>query len=355
MKKKIFIVHKYLEDKDANDTNYPKNHLWGIDFLSLHYDVEHIRSDSSSILGKFGRFLDSITRNKISEFAIDLQLIFKVRKSDLIYLVNGRLVLLPTLKRLNLIKSRCVKWVYLPIDKPDIMSRKIRDLYKCSYLFSAYEGFLCLTKKTEETYQEYYPNSLSKYIPWHTDLELFTPQHNTSDEFFFASGTTCRDYNTLIKAFQQVPYKLVLIAYRDSINVEIPDNVEIIEKSDDPPDEAVTYLKLREFYSQSIAVLIPLFASTYDTSGYTNFLEAIAMGKPVIKTKQGALDLNIEERNIGLSPRPNDAIDWVHCLNYIVENNTIRKRMGLNARKIAENFYSPESFNNNLFNFIKRF
>ena len=64
---------------------------------------------------------------------------------------------------------------------------------------------------------------------------------------------------------------------------------------------------------------IPLTGNKHDTCGYTECLEAMAMGKPVIMTKSGCLDLNLEKEGVGLYVNPKDAEDWVKRLNsYII-------------------------------------
>ena len=61
----------------------------------------------------------------------------------------------------------------------------------------------------------------------------------------------------------------------------LPPNVKWLNTSEDPPDQAIDYPTLREWYAQCIGVCIPLSGDAEDTCGYTNMLEAMAMRKPV--------------------------------------------------------------------------
>ena len=65
-------------------------------------------------------------------------------------------------------------------------------------------------------------------------------------------------------------------------------------------------------------------------------------GKAVIASRLGGnVDL-IEEGKTGLLFNAGDADDLATKINYAIENKAEVIRMGMNAKKIAQNKYSPE-------------
>ena len=75
--------------------------------------------------------------------------------------------------------------------------------------------------------------------------------------------------------------------------VPVPPNVEFVETSTDPPDAAISYLELRDWYAGAKAALLPLRG----LRGYFRLyflLEAIPDGKASPMTRSGCLDMDVE-------------------------------------------------------------
>ena len=104
----------------------------------------------------------------------------------------------------------------------------------------------------------------------------------------------------------------------------------------------MSYALLRDWYANAIAVLVPLAGDPDDTSGYTSLLEAIAMRKPVIMTRSGCLDLDVEGLGIGKFVPPQDDKAWKKSLEVFSP--------GYNA--VATPLYTPGAFAGNLGRFL---
>jgi glycosyltransferase involved in cell wall biosynthesis len=89
-----------------------------------------------------------------------------------------------------------------------------------------------------------------------------------------------------------------------------------------------------------LGVCIPLHYDQNDTCGYTELLEAMAMGKPVIMTQSGCLNIDLEEENIGLYVNPNDQNDWQNAIKRIFNDQFKAKVMGQNAQKLQKKKYT---------------
>ena len=77
-----------------------------------------------------------------------------------------------------------------------------------------------------------------------------------------------------------------------------------------------------------------------DTCGYTELLESMAMGKPVIKAKTGCLDLNIEDQNAGYYYEPHNAYDLSDKLKLLYNNPATAERLGQNGKKLVNEKYN---------------
>ncbi|MDC0548103.1 glycosyltransferase [Opitutales bacterium] len=263
---------------------------------------------------------------------------------DVIYSVCGPLTLSRFYK-----KTQLVSWVFqLPHDATTsiLSSYQVKNLKK-------HKGFCCLTPKAEKDFSKY---SVSQFIPWCIDLELFDGKpaiEKPKEPFFLATGKTGRDYNTLIKAAENVDAEIRIIAPAEQKSRNLPKNIKWFDTSIDPPDKRIDYPTLRQWYAQCIAVCIPLTGNTDDTCGYTNMLEAMAMAKPILMTKSGSLHINPEQRGFGLLVNPKDPVDWASSMSKLLKDYNNYKRIGMVGREIAESEFSLETFNNTIINFLK--
>ena len=127
----------------------------------------------------------------------------------------------------------------------------------------------------------------------------------------------------------------------------MPHNVNWINSSIDPPDQAIDYPTLRKWYSQCKAVCIPLTGDPEDTSGYTNMLEAMAMSKPVLMTRSGCLHIDPENGGFGELIQPQDFNGWTVSMNKILHNREQSILLGERGRKLVESQFSLSRFNDN--------
>ena len=342
-RKKISILHPYLESRrsEIDAGLYPKNHLWGIDALekSEIFDITHIKSNDVRLPSFLEKLLDrSIFRNSPGSRA-ELSTYCASKASDFIYSVCG------PLGTTKLFPNKVVSWTFrVP---PPTFENSIQLSYRKNTLNKA-AGFLCLTPKAENYFSQF---ATSIFIPWCVDMDLFDGpkdfEQEPSKPFFLATGKTERDYDTLIKSAHNVPAELRIIAPNHQKPNVLPANINWIDSSTEPSDQAIDYPTLRKWYSQCIAVCIPLTGDPDDTPGYTNMLEAMAMGKPVLMTDSGCLHINPENGGFGELIQPQDYNGWSVSMNKILNNIVQSKVLGQRGRQFAENNFSNKIFNHN--------
>ena len=348
---KIAYVHPDAEgrEEEVREGLYPKNQLWGVDLLKAQgHDVHMIQTKASSLATRIGNFLNRLTGHRLTDFHIELQVLVSTRGAELVYAPSGHLLLLPLLRRLGLFKPKLVTWFFrLPT------SGKwwgLRNLRFTRYILNGFDGLLCLTQKAATDFAEATDEPKVQTIPWFADSEIFSPEETSGNgEYFLAVGKTRRDYVSLLEACSRVDSQFRIIAPKEvAQQTPIPSNVQFVETSSDPPDAAISYQELKKWYANSIAVLIPLIADPEDTSGYTSLLEAIQMGKPVIMTRSGCLDLDVEKLGIGTFVPPGNADAWVDALNSYQSKNTIPQENFTKARSV----YGSHNFGLQLNDFL---
>jgi glycosyltransferase involved in cell wall biosynthesis len=344
---KISVVHSYLENR-LNESNYPSQHKWASDAVIEHlsWEAKLLPTSKFKIPQKFEFFLNKTVFRGSPGSKVELSAWKAARISDLIYSISGPLALA------HLYPKKLLSWVFT---EPPALGRGFKLAHRAykSYNLRSNAGFLCLTPKAEEYYSQFAP---SKFIPWCVDLGLFDgapPKKLPKKPFFLATGKTYRDYATLVKAAKNVAAEIRIIGPSIQKPRVLPPNVNWIDTSSTPPDQAIDYPTLREWYAQCIAVCIPLSGDADDTCGYTNMLEAMAMRKPVLMTQSGCLHINPEIGGFGRQMKPRDAQGWVQEMNHLHEDHEKALEMGNRGREIVERDFTIERFNQDVLGFIE--
>jgi len=325
---------------------YPKHHFWGVDHLldCPVLDCELIKTSKQSISPLIEKFFNKLLFKNSTSLDTELKILRAERNFDLIYSVSGPLAFSKFYKR-----AKVIPWVFRT---PDANNRPLIDSYNINCLKN-YSGIFCLTPKAEEYYSKY---SSSKFIPWCVYLELFDgkPPKTASDKpFFLATGKTYRDYKTLVDGAKEVDAELRIIGPKLQKPNQLPPNIKWIDTSSDPPDQAIDYPTLREWYAQCIAVCIPLSGDADDTCGYTNMLEAMAMRKPVLMTRSGCLHTNPEADGFGMQINAGDPEGWTQAMNHLHQNDRKVLEMGNRGRRIVEKDFTIERFNQDVLRFVQ--
>ena len=267
------------------------------------------------------------------------------KSSDYIYSVCGPLA------TTRLYPEKVVAWTFALPPKTKLLSPHL-SYQKNSLRKSA--GFFCLTQNGYNHYKQY---AKSVFVPWYVDIELFNiPEakiHEQTTSFFLATGKTERDYKTLIESAYHVKAEIRIIAPQSQKPKKLPLNVRWINSSSNPPDQAINYQTLREWYSQCIAVCIPLSGDADDTCGYTNMLEAMAMQKPVLMTRSGCLHVNPETGGFGKLIPKKSSSEWSNSMNELIKKPDLVRYYGEKGRKLVETDFTKENFDRSILSFFK--
>lgn len=353
---RVAVINPYLEGREAqcNQNLYPRSHLWGADVLArAGATVEFVRPDPDSRTTRWLAGIARITKWRVGNLDYDWAVVRQLSRFDLVYAATGRLLLLQSLRALRLCRAPVAYWNYLPPRPSSLL--KLHALWERRPFCFGIDGMLCLTEAAAAGYRRKWPSVAIRHIDWGADPIMF-PGSDQAGEFFFACGRTNRDYATLLAAAAKVEAPFVILVSRELLRgLEIPSNVRIVEGPKDAgTDKGISYPELiSEYYSKAKAVLICRRDIPGDTSGLTNLLEALAMGRPVAITRTGALDIDVEAEGVGAFVGPGDAEGWAALLNGWLRDPAILAGMQKRARQVVVTHYNHERHGRDVATFLR--
>ncbi len=352
---KVAVVISYLDGREGlcEQNLYPRSHLWGADAMAAAgWDVTYLRPRDTAG-NRFLRALDRWSGGRLGNLDYDLETIRQAGKFDVIYVGFGRLLLTQFLRGIGLIRARVMQWEYVPPRDPAWW--RFRSLWNRPFFARGIDGFVCLTEAAASAFRARNPKAQARAIQWAPDTTMF-PGSERDGDYFLACGRTNRDYATLVAAAAKVNFPIVLLIARDLVEgLSIPPNVRFVAgPKDGGTDKGIPYPELiHDWYANARAVLIPRQDIPDDTSGFTNLLEALAMHRPVLITRTGKLDLDVEAAGVGFLVAPKDPDDWAAKMTRLWNDADLRAQMRRAARAQVESFYNLRRFGAETVDFVR--
>jgi len=168
------------------------------------------------------------------------------------------------------------------------------------------------------------------------DKFIFVPYHTTIDDVFeikncgyvFSGGNFARDYQTLVEAVRGLDLQLIIACTNSKAieGINFPDNVAVVGVGD---------LEFRKLMAESGVNVLALDASLLHSGGQQTFLNAMAMGKPVIVTDPEAGRGYIEHGVDGLLIPGGDSQRLRDALMLLIDNPDYAAQLGARASEKA--------------------
>jgi glycosyltransferase involved in cell wall biosynthesis len=158
----------------------------------------------------------------------------------------------------------------------------------------------------------------------------FPKDEKTGDYFLSVGNDGRRDYRTLLEAASQIPCEIKIIT-RHELPAERPQNVTWIKG--DWQKAVISDEDLRKLYQEAIGVIVPL-AESYQPSGQSVTLQAMACGKPVVLTQTKGLwskEMMRNGENV-LMVKPRDPDQLSACMLKLYHDAKLQDYLGENAR-----------------------
>ncbi len=313
----------------------------------LLYGLTHMHKHGINCLFKNIPFDPYKNRLRLSFY--NLRRYISIRKKvDAIYGVTFRgLEFIIFLHALGIIKKPIIIWHHTAVVIPENPIRK-----KISGFF--YKGFDKLfffseKLRTDSLKTGKINKDKTAVIHWGADLDFYDVilKDRKTTGSFISTGRENRDYPTLIKAFNKLPYKCDIYT---SKHIGDKDYVKILENADISinPNVNIHFVntsvkEMAEIVNNSSGVMISCLNYPY-TVGLTTLVEAFALGLPVITTDNPNYPIDVEKENVGIKVPYEDIGAWVNAITMLHENPEKSQQFGENGRLLAEKKYNLEIY-----------
>ena len=185
-------------------------------------------------------------------------------------------------------------------------------------------------------------------VPWGPDLAFYDHVLKVGQQRsgFISTGKEQRDLPTLIEAFSKVEKAKLTMYINEKTGdldytkvlggISVPENVKI---------NVINRLmigELAQIVNQAECITICCRKSNY-TVGLTTLVEALALGTPVITTRNATFPYDVDEEGVGISVPYYDVEAWEEAIRYITEHPAEAQEMGRKARALAERKFNLEN------------
>jgi hypothetical protein len=226
-------------------------------------------------------------------------------------------------------------------------------------LAKAHSGIIGLTRAGAEHARKLAPRVKVAPLGWGADLSIY-PRFPYRPEAFFSCGIALRDFKTLSLAAGRCHQSIEVLCSGTMNDVSWPKNVKLIDggKGWNFENKKVSYQELlHKYYARSAGSLIILKKDPdeYTAVGFTEIIEVLAMGRPVIMTKTGALptEIDVEKEGCGILVPPEDPDALAQAIDRLGNNPEQAEAMGQRARELAERYYNIERYARDLHKFFE--
>ena len=296
-------------------------------------------------------------RHYPSRFRLMLYVLWSVlscyRSFEAIYATSFRgLELVVFLHALGLLRKPIYVWHHTAVTTAD---NPIRE--HLSRLF--YKGldvmfFFCQRHIDESLLTVKAPKHKLHLVHWGPDLKFYDrlketvclPPPPEDEPTFISTGKENRDMRTLIRAFKYIRHHLDIyiseecggINYRKVIEEEEPSSNVSVHYT-----EGVIPYRLAQIVAGCSCVVIPCLDFPY-TVGLTTLVEALALGIPLITSRNEYFPIDLDKEGAGMTVPYGDVTCWIKSVRYFTDNLDEAVMMGRRARELAETQYNMEIF-----------
>lgn len=335
VRRRILYINSYggAETWDRiTHSQLPGHHMWGCpELVRLGYEVA-----LAEPLGDFYLYRKPLPH--------DAQLLSIARswlgRDGIVYCGHNVLFWLPLLQALGALRCRIVSLLFGR--EPLAFAR-------------SHAGIIALNGAAAEHARLLAPRTRVARLAWGAALECF-PTLPYLPRHFLACGQTCRDHHVLSLAALRSPHAIRVIAARLPAGLSWPPTATLITGGQ--RDDTVTYERLfHDYYAQCAAALVILQddPKQYTGVGFTNLIEAMAMSRPVIVTRTGALptEIDVEQAHCGLHVAPGDAEGLAAAIDVIASDPARSESMGRAGRALCERYYNIGRYAGDLHQFFE--
>ena len=339
--KRILLVNNYNMEKARElflKDKSPSHHLFGINelFNDKNYTIDCFLVSPKNRKSRISKLLSLIP--------LWIKLYFKSYKYDVIYgAADFTIDFLGFMKKNNLFTPKLIAIFHHPPFYFRIKHTK-------------YDSLIFLSQSAYEEMQKTFPSLALDmfFMQWGPDVDFYDkniqiPNYKkelTERLTFISNGKTKRDHETFVNAIEDLQTPGIIVS--DIQN--IPRNYSIekclftkIHIQETPNDQ--TMVKL---LNESSVLVIPTYPSEkmLGPIGLTSFLDAIALGMPIITANKTVFSKIVEIEKMGIVYKAGNLADLKAAMNIFINDKSLIRTYGENAyqygRKNDINKFSAE-------------
>lgn len=287
---------------------------------------------------------------------------------DAVYATHYKgLELIVLLRALGLFRKPIVVWHHQPIITPKSRLRE----WGGRLFYRGFDRLVFFSRKLVDDSKKARKVPPQKLVVghWGADLDFYDRIMNTenknldeskADDFhFIATGKEQRDQPTLIEAFNRsgLPLKLYIGI---NPNPDVPNpNLDAVNRCH--PASNIDVVRICGLLPYEIAVdvarascVVICCNRTRYTAGLTTVVEALALGLPVICSRNPQIPVDFEAEGCGISVDYGDVDGWQRAIEYIASHPDEARQMGRRGRLIAEQRFNDRRNASEMADIIKR-
>lgn len=177
------------------------------------------------------------------------------------------------------------------------------------------------------------------FVPHHMTLHPHRYSFVVSNgNYIFAGGNGMRDYRTFVEAVKPLKCPCVIACTDDRRlkAIELPAHVRRVRASG---------LEFRQLMAGAMIVVVPLEGGQIHFGGQQSFVNAMALGKPVVVTDSEGASSYVEHGVTGLLVPPHDVTALCEALRFLLADDRRRRDIGERARQVAQNYTVENCYN----------
>jgi glycosyltransferase involved in cell wall biosynthesis len=344
---KVLFINNYPMDRAWERWKRgvdPANHLWGTADLPKYGIAVDILPHE-----KFPMLKKGLWRRLGYLGDIDQQLRILLRRSqyDVVYSAcQSNTHLLSFLRSCGLFRKPLVAVINRSLMPKTPRSRTFVD---------GHDRLLCLSEVFKQRLEERFrvPEGKFEVLPWAVDLSFYEAARCSGDkpEFILAAGKLMRDNDTLAEAFLEIDYPVLMACGEQCVPtiLGLPSHIRV-------RSHLVSIRELLNDYKKAYAVAIPIKIvpdSPPNTDGWTSLLEAMAVGKAVVMTRNDLIGIDIEREGFGIWVEHGDVEGWRQAISYLLAHPSETREMGERAYRLCKEKYNMEMYSSKLAAILK--
>lgn len=235
-------------------------------------------------------------------------------------------------QRLSFGKVPVLAWDFNVGNLPTGVKRRIS-----RFALASIDSFVVHSRAEVSVYSEWFalPEHRLHFVPLQTPIRPITLAEDRDNPFILSMGSARRDYRLLFAVAAELGCRTVIVAAPHAVaGLEVPDNVEI--------QSGLNIQECHELLQRARLSVIPV-ANESTASGQVTLIDAMMYGRPTVVTAgPGSVDYANHEAEALLVP-PGDCAAMKIAIARLWENEALRSRMGIAARRRVQQEFSDEA------------